>query len=472
MEIKAVHVIKNFTKVERNRLTKFIDSPYFNSNENLSNYYHSFINSINSVNESTLLVNASVAYDKKLNKDGFNKINHALLELVMQFLQQENLKTKKLLLENLLVNEVNKRKIESLRKQVFKQAERSKKRTLERSFDHHLESYRLEHYRFMNTSEFERKVKSKRNYSGDEINSINQSLNDLFATEKLRVYCIYLSWNRVVDLNIEFPLIKYVERWIKNNETKPLTKIYYLVSKTFTDFENDTHYYELKKLLQKNKDTFGVNEGRIIYDAILNYCIQKTNIGEASFQEELLDAYMSSLNSGFLLNQGYLNPTSFRNICFIAMRLRKYEWVSSFMDEYAPMIKPENRDNALTFNKARLSFYQKDYPKVLELLNQVEYQDAFYNLNSKTLMLASYYELDEYLSLNSLIESFRAYIRRLKGTTKERKSFYMDLLKYTQKLMRIDHRDHNALEKLKKEVIAKKGVVNKQWLLEKIDELL
>ncbi len=472
MDIKAVQIIKSFSKVERNRLTKFIDSPYFNSNDKLSAYYHSFINNVNSIQEPSLQDSACSIYNKKLSKDEFNKINHALLELVTQYLQQENLKSKKLLLENLLVNEVIKRKIELLEKQAFKQAERTKKRALERSFDHLLESYRLEHYRFMNTSEFERKVKSKRNFSGEEINSINQSLNDLFATEKLRVYCMYLSWNRVVGLKIEFPLIKYVERWVKNNNTKPLTQIYYLVSKTFTDFENDTHYYELKKLLESNKDTFNANEGRIIYDAILNYCIQKTNIGEASFQEELLTAYINSLEQGYLLVNNQLSPTSFRNICFIGTRLKRFDWVESFINKYNALLPLEFRKNALTFNQARLAFYRKDYLMVLELLNQVEYEDIGYNLNSKTLMLASYYELDEYLSLTSLIESFRAYIRRLKGTTKERKSFYMDLLKYTQKLTKIEPRDRKALIKLKEEVTHKKGVVNKQWLLEKIEELL
>jgi len=129
------------------------------------------------------------------------------------------------------------------------------------------------------------------------------------------------------------------------------------------------------------------------------------------------------------------------------------------------------RGNARTFNLAQLHFYQKDYGKVIELLRTVEFEDFTYNLVSKSILLATYYEEDEIEPLMSLLSSFRTYLNRHKDIPASRRKSYLDLIKYLKKLTRIQPRDKKNLQKLKEEVESTKGIASESWLKEKIAEL-
>jgi hypothetical protein len=87
-------------------------------------------------------------------------------------------------------------------------------------------------------------------------------------------------------------------------------------------------------------------------------------------------------------------------------------------------------------------------------------------------LLLTYYEIDEYDPLEALLESFRAYLNRHKSTIPDnRRKSFMDLIRFTRKLIRIIPGDKTALDKLKKEVDETKGIASEKWLREKIAEL-
>ena len=118
-----------------------------------------------------------------------------------------------------------------------------------------------------------------------------------------------------------------------------------------------------------------------------------------------------------------------------------------------------------------LYFYKKDYQRVIEQLSKVEYEDFTYNLNSKTLLMASYYELDEFDALNSLLDTFRLYVQRNKKLTKGKGSHYQNTIALVRKLMKIKLGDTKQIEKLTSEVESTQGVVSKNWILEKLAAL-
>ena len=114
---------------------------------------------------------------------------------------------------------------------------------------------------------------------------------------------------------------------------------------------------------------------------------------------------------------------------------------------------------------------KNNFGRVLEHILHVNYQDSWNALDSKTLQLAAYYELKEYDALESLFQSFKAYLKREKSIPKNRKQNYLNLIKYTDILIRTNRRDKDKIQKLKDEVTHTPGIVSKLWLLQKIDEL-
>ena len=109
---------------------------------------------------------------------------------------------------------------------------------------------------------------------------------------------------------------------------------------------------------------------------------------------------------------------------------------------------------------------------MIRLLRFVEYDDITYNLNSKAILLQTYYETDEIESLYSLFESFRVYLNRSKSIPEGKKSDYKNLIKFTKKLTRIQPGDEKALHKLKDEIKETKRLASRKWLEEKIEELV
>jgi len=110
------------------------------------------------------------------------------------------------------------------------------------------------------------------------------------------------------------------------------------------------------------------------------------------------------LEKELIFNEGELSPWVFKNIVLSGLRLGEYDWTEKFIKDYKERLPDESKNNAVTFNLAQLYFFKKDHDKVIRLLHQVEYEDPAYNLNSKIMLIATYYETDELEPLYHLFE--------------------------------------------------------------------
>ena len=86
--------------------------------------------------------------------------------------------------------------------------------------------------------------------------------------------------------------------------------------------------------------------------------------------------------------------------------------------------------------------------------------------------LKTYFELKEYQALDSLVDSFRIYIRRNKSISKEAKQQYLNLLRFTKKISGILPRDKPAIKKITDQIQNCKALAGKNWVLEKVNELV
>jgi hypothetical protein len=195
------------------------------------------------------------------------------------------------------------------------------------------------------------------------------------------------------------------------------------------------------------------------------------NSGVTRYLREVFELYKVFLDKSLLQYRGVFDPFHFKNIVTIGLRLGEYDWVEKFITSVAPALADNVRENAITFNLAQLNFYKRDYSKVIFLLSQVEYEDITYNLNSKTLLMASYFELDELDALNSLLDTFRVYLNRNKKIPATRRKHYLNTISIVRKLARIRPGEKKEIEKLHQEIEATQGIVSKNWILEKLDNL-
>jgi hypothetical protein len=345
---------------------------------------------------------------------------------------------------------------------------------LEKSSSFYFYQYQLEKNQYNLTSEFEKKFKKKTRYSTLNIEEIAKNLDIFYLGEKLKLYCTLLSWKNVFNLSTD---LLFMEEIIKHVEeidytVYPPIAIYYQVYKSYIEPENIDNFYALKALISNYIESFPPEEAKDIYGSAQNFCIRKINEGKREFLKENLDLYKEAIDNGVLFYNEVLSPTTFRNIVISAVSLNEFDWAEKFITHHQDKLDEKHRENAVTFNLARLAWYRKDYKKVIAYLQNVEFDDMIYDLNSKTMLIATYYDTDDIDPLESMLDSFKVFLfRNKKNIPEQRRKNYQNFITLVRKLLKVIPGDKKQIESLKKEISGSKQIVTKKWLLEKVEEL-
>ncbi|MEZ4991561.1 MAG: hypothetical protein R2824_14170 [Saprospiraceae bacterium] len=468
---KLFAIISSLDKYEENKCRKYIESPYFNRDSNIVKFFDLFVKEVNSeVPEQEKAVYwRSIFPNKEYNDVRFRKYCSDLLKLVEGFLAQQVYEETSVNPAMNLIEAVERRKIEKLYSGTMRSARKLLDNYPYRDIQFFFNQYLLEK-KYYHLIDFDTRRGAKAN-----VEEISKNLDYFFISEKLRLGCEVLSRQSIKSIDYELNLIEEIRVHLSENNYSeiPPVAIFEKIFLMYEEPENEGHYFELKELLENYGGYFPKEQANEeLYMSAQNYCIKKINQGNSKFLKELFLLYKTILENEVILAKGELSPWYFRNIVFIGCRVGEFEWTESFVNTYNKYLPESQRANAVKYNLAHLYFYQKSYELVIENLRDVEFEDFSYNLNSKTMLIATYYELDEVEPLFSLFESFRTYLNRHKEIPHERMVYNQNLIKYSKKLLKIMPSDRNGISKLKAEVLKNKNsIASFNWLQEKIAEL-
>lgn len=468
---KLYSILSQLTKYEQNRFRKYLQSPYFNVNQSLIDLFEIINDDINSTKTGELskkLIWRILKPGGRFDDVRFRKYVSDLLKLAEGFLAQQLYEVNPIHQSTLLIKAVGNKKLDKLYNSTMKTARRITQKFPHRSADYFFHQYRIEK-NYYNLTDFETKRDVKSN-----LEEILRNLDHFYFSEKLRFYCSALIRQRFSSHKYDFSFIPEMIRHIEENdyEDVPSILVYYQIHLLYTQPENEEHYFKLKELLAKHALLFPSEEARDdLYSHAINYCVSKINAGNPNFLKELFILYKELVEREIIFANGELSPWNFKNIIVVALRLGEYAWAEEFVFNYSEYLPSSSRKNAVTFNLAQIYFYQKQYEKVIVLLQEVEFEDLAYNLNSKAMLIATYYEQDEIEPLYSLFDSFRVYLNRNKDIPESRRTHYKNLIKFTKKLTKIRPGDQLKIKKLKEEVDKTKNITSIGWLKEKITEL-
>lgn len=469
---KLLNSIENLNKYEKNKFRKYLRSPYFNKSEELVTLFNEISlrqekQKINSIDKKELwkIINGKQAYDDVR----FRKYCSDLLKLVEGFLTQEVLEARPLDKINYLMEGLTEKRFEKIQNSVINSSGKLSNKTKLRSADFYYQQYKIEKSIYV-LNEYETRRSDRTN-----IESISDNLDKFYIAEKLRLICAVATQQNIVNHEYQIDFIDEIRKYLNNDKYHdvPPIALYSQILLTLSEQDKEEHYFQLKRYLDQYGLLFPKHEARdVLYMAAQNYCIRKINQGNQKFLKELFILYQDLLEKEIILGDGELSPWYFRNIVVIALRLGEFEWTEKFINRYHVFLPETFKENAVTFNLAQVYFYQKKYDKVIHQLQNVEYEDVTYNLNSKSMLLATYYETDEIEPLVSLMESFRTYLNRHKEIPQSRKVHYQNLIKYAKRLLKIMPNDQKAIQKLKIEIGENKNyIASYNWLNDKIKEL-
>ena len=116
----------------------------------------------------------------------------------------------------------------------------------------------------------------------------------------------------------------------------------------------------------------------------------------------------------------------------------------------------------------------------LRLLVLLEFEDVYYYLGTKTLLLKIYFELEEETALISLFHSFAASLRRNKLVSGYQRKIHLNLIRFTRKLVDLRGRSYSmrqkqlleAGESLRQQIDKTQAISNISWLQDRLARLM
>ncbi len=449
---------------EKKALKKFVRSPYFNENHFLVKLLDLLLIGDN-LDKSELW--RTVRPQTPFNNLLFRRMCSDLTKLIHDFIAVDQYKKSSILKNNDLLRYFNENNLDKH----FWGIEKVQRKQFDSL------PYRDSNY-YLNKLKLEKEVDDnnvQRIQLTKQVNleQTDKMLDCFYLSQKLKNYCNVLNYKNVLNLEINQFISDEIFSLIFENETLqevPAIGIYFKIACTLVYPDNENYLEELTELLDKHGHVFTSLELRDMYIFAQNYCIKKINTGKQIYFEKLFRIYQVILKKGIIYKNGQLLPWDYKNIVSLGLRLKEFDYIEAFIEGQNHFLPVDFQSNALTYNKANLHFYKKNYQQVIELLREVKYQDLYYELDCRWLLLKTYFELDEWDAMHSLLESFRLYLIRNKLLSKRNQRQYLNLVKFSKKLIRLTLRDEKTVRKLRTQIIESKEVAERKWLLEKIGE--
>jgi len=253
--------------------------------------------------------------------------------------------------------------------------------------------------------------------------------------------------------------------------------------------EQEEDYSEFKNFVFKHLEVFDLGEIRQFLNCAINYCAQMARQGNETFIHERHLIYKKGLELACWSQNRYFPQHEFMRIVQNALSLNEILWANNFINQYGDLLKKEVKNIVVSYCNALVCHHKKEYEEAREYLPTQELPDFFYYIYIKILKVKIHYDSDDwgflpdggYAILNEL-ENIRQYVTRpSREITQNIREQYTN---FTNIFRRIFERKRKIiypenkpvtqsdLQNLRKDLNELKPLIERQWLEEKIKELM
>ncbi len=429
---KLIDLLRSFSNREWKAFRDFVDSPYFNKNEEVVRLCEYL---------STLAPDFTDLTREKTHQALFPKLptdearlNHTmsfLLKLGEQFLVVESLENNNLIGDTQLLNAFIDRDLD---KHYTHHIAKVNKRTAETTIldvDYFHGKYvieKIESIRFLRTS--------SRVFNQNYQNA-SDSLDAFYLLEKMRLTCYMLMSQTIVATPYNLSFTEEACRFIGHHVGRlatPAIEAYYRIFRLLTHDKADEDFQLLKQLIQQHNAVISTNDLQDIYEYMINFCNLQIMKVREQYVVEAFDLYTGGIKTGMLLEKGHLSPWHFKNIIKLALRLKKFDFTEQFIREHTHLMEPQFRVDAEHYNLAELYYHTGRLSESMMRLNQVEFTDVYYSLGAKVMLCKIYHETGDFDALESLLHAFNTYLRRNKLISEDVRKAYINFISLLRKI--------------------------------------
>jgi hypothetical protein len=472
-------MIEYITKLKKEEFLKFkefIYSPYFNSNINIIKLFEYIISLYPDIKKDDFTktkLSHHVFSENKVNDLKVRKLVSDFSILFEKFLIQLEVEANDIGNRIYLLGSLRRRGMTKRLHTEMKELYNSQKSKFSRDGTYYLNQMNLESEYFMhNFSRFKLKF-------AECLQRRSECLDYYFIFSKLHNFH-EMSFNSVSKKKT-FNKTYFTEimNHIENNrndilKNHPNIFIIYLVLK-MEETLDDKYLVELLDYLKKNERKFTKESLSYYYHYVRAYYTIKINMGQSDYREYAFDIIKLMDSKKLFLIDNIITDMEYNSVINIALALKEYQWLEDFMEVYKTYLDPVFSKDAYNLAKAKLLYEKKEYEKINDHLNEVEFKDPTYYYNSKFILGRVNYEMRNINGLKYIINNLSQYLRTKKILNAEQSNAIKTFNKYMSELIKILE-SHSSEKKslkviLKRELDDEKSIVsNKKWFYDKLGE--
>ena len=466
---QLIRVLQTFDKKEIRELKKWVNSPAHNLRQDVIDFLEYLTTGNHLFSERQLekdRIFAAVYPDKTFNDAELRQVMHFLHKAMENFLIYNELLKDEVRSQTMLAKVYRKRQLPKMFRRTIDTGKKIQEQQPFRNHQYFENEYALQFEEYTYLSGQGRNVPLN-------LQEVSDANDVAYLANKFQLSCIMLSHQAVFKTEYRMKFLEELLKQIENSPDMleiPAIAIYYYQFRAITTPKDESYYQQLKNEIFKSGHLFPTEEIRVIYLLTINYCIGRINAGMAAFVRESFDLYKEGLDKGIFLENGILSRFTFNNAVTAGLNLKEFSWVENFIQNYSGYLDEKHRENFIHFNKARLSYESGDYNTAMKLFAQSDYDDILMSLNSKTMLLKMYYELNEFNALDSLLGSMKTYLQR-KKVMGYHKDNYKNIIQYTKKILKVAPYDKEQKQKLRQELETVNPLTERKWLLAQLETL-
>jgi len=473
-----IELLKTFSVKEVKEFREFLNSAYFNKRSSVNKLYEIIIKfhpDFESKSFTKQKVFERLFPGKKYCDGSLRVLTHYLSELTEKFLAFQRFESDEfefaIQLENALLDRNQNKLFEKNMNRALSNLDKSKIDAEEFYFYKFRLENQMTSYRFSSNYAHWDKIISKSDWD-----NVFKKLTNYYQLKTMVMYLNTL--NLQVLYSKEFSCESFISLINKmkpeDYEDIPVIKMYFYLIKLKTDHKHESYYFKLKEIILKTKKDYNKYDLMHAYVQMGGYCIERISQGNLMFERERFDLYKEEIaEKTYLMNDNTMSPLFYRNVAICAITLKELNWVKNFIYTYKPELHKKFRENYFYFCLALYEFSMKNFEYSLELVSKIKYDEVYMKLKSKILHLQLLYELGFEDSLNDSQESFRHFLNNNKLIPTERKSPFVNFHKYLNRIILFKNKkDIFELNQLKSQLIKEIKILNKDWLLNKTDDIL
>ncbi len=456
-------LLRCLTTKELKEVRKFLISPLFNQRKDVVDLFDLLIKKIKKgkldFNKEQIFLR--IYPSKKFNAQGLRQVQSWLQKLIEKYLAYQSFMDNDIEVKLKMLTIFRERNLPRHLQKSINEIENLLGSTKLRNVEYYQNSFALD---------FEKQIASStKRMSARNFEALSKNLDYAFIVKKLHQACLTVAHQAVyhfeIDQGILSEILAYIEK--KNLKDNPSIASYWYCYMALSHPEEKELFTHFKNLLLEHQQRFSKTELRDLYLLAINYCIRRLNDGDKYFAREGFSLYQTALASDLLLLDEVMSRFTFRNIVAIGLKIKEYDWVEKFINEYQPFLEEAYKESAYALNLATLEYDRNNLNLVLQHLQVADHKDLLMNLSAKTLAAKTYFELDEIMLLESHLQTMQIFIQRKKVIGYHRKN-YLNFIRYLKKIISLPEFAKDKKWSLREKILAEEILTEKEWLIAKI----